>query len=72
MLMPLQPPENTALITTMPGVRKVMYDLEPKPGISTIFLKSAPKSSSQMMGCANVSARYQGWRRNAFTWRMVR
>jgi hypothetical protein len=33
--MPLQPAENSAVITTTPGVRKVMYEAPPKPGILT-------------------------------------
>ena len=41
-LMPLQPAEKKAVMTTMPGVRKSMYDPASKPGISTIFLKRAP------------------------------
>ena len=70
--MPLQPPANMALITTTPGVRKVMYELVVKPGISTIFLNRAPNNSSQVAGSAKVRATYQGWRRKLRNWRTVR
>ena len=40
--MPLQPAEKRQVITTMPGVRKSMYELAPNPGISTILRNRAP------------------------------
>jgi hypothetical protein len=40
--MPAHPPENRTVITTIPGVRKSMYEPAPKPGIWTIRLNSCP------------------------------
>ena len=40
--MPLHPAEKSAVITTMPGVRKSTYEPFPNPGNSTILRKSAP------------------------------
>ena len=40
--MPLHPAEKRQVMTTMPGVRKSMYESEPKPGISTILRNRAP------------------------------
>jgi hypothetical protein len=55
--MPVQPADETASMTTTPGVRKSMYELSWKPGIFVIALNSAPKSSSQMTGCVRVMPR---------------
>ena len=61
---PLQPDENSADMTTIPGARYAMYE-PPKPGRSATFLKSSPNSSSQISGCTSVTATYQGWRQSA-------
>ncbi len=39
-----------------------MYECPWNPGISTIFLNSAPNSNSQMIGCTSVTATNHGWR----------
>ena len=40
--MPLQPAEKSADITTIPGVRNWMYEVEWKPGMRVTLLNSAP------------------------------
>ena len=54
---PVQPADDTASITTMPGVRKSMYEPPSKPGICVTALNSAPNSSSQMIGWISVMPR---------------
>jgi hypothetical protein len=49
-VMPSQPPEKRAVMTTTPGVRKSTYESPVKPGSSTTRSKSAPNSTSQITG----------------------
>jgi hypothetical protein len=62
---PCRPADPIALIITMPGVRKSMYEPPWKPGMSTTRLKRAPKSSSQIIGWRSVIATNHGWRQSA-------
>ena len=69
---PAQPLENSAVITTMPGVRNAMYDPVENPGMSATRLNSWPNSSSQITGWTSVITRKYGWRTRARTCRAVK
>jgi hypothetical protein len=62
---PTQPADETASMTTTPGVRNSMYEPPVKPGMSTARSKTAPKRSSQMTGWTSEMPTQAGWRRSA-------
>ena len=62
---PTQPADETASMTTMPGVRNSMYEPPVKPGMSAVRLNTAPKRSSQITGWKSEMPTQAGWRRSA-------
>ena len=69
---PAQPAENTAVMTTTPGVRYSRYDVVPKPGRSARRVNSCPNSSSHTIGWTRLNARYMGCRASVRSARTVR